>query len=267
VARNARTVNHSTKYAPEELAMGRNCVQELLQHHPERVREVRFAQGADEPRAGRQHDLQDQVRALGIVSRACRREELDELVQSNSHQGIVAVVKPRAYLTLDQLVQQVERSPEVRIVALDGVLDPHNLGAILRAAECFNVDAVVWSKNRAAPVGPVVSKVSVGASELVPLCPVPNLHRALESLKQAGAWTVGAVVTPDATPLGEFEAPPKWVLVMGSEGEGIQHLVQENLDFRVYISMLGKVSSLNVSQAAAVMLHGLVGRSKSNLVP
>lgn len=253
-----KTAARPARYPTEELVMGRNCLLELLQHRPERVREVFFAQLPEDVRAGRQHELHERVESLGISIRLCRREELDELVQSNSHQGVAARVAQRVFLTLEQLIEQVEGGEQIRIVALDGVLDPHNMGAILRAAECFGVDAVLWSRNRTAPLGPVVSKVSVGASELVPLCPVPNLHRALESLKKAGVWSIGAVVAPDATPLGSFEVPRKWVLVMGSEGEGIQRLVEENLDFRVYISMLGKVSSLNVSQATAVMLNGLV---------
>jgi 23S rRNA (guanosine2251-2'-O)-methyltransferase len=103
----------------------------------------------------------------------------------------------------------------------------------------------------------VVAKVSVGASELVPLCPVPNLHRAIEALKEVGVWSIGAVVAPDAASLDSFDTPNKWVLVMGSEGEGIQRLIEERLDFRVYISMFGSISSLNVSQATAVFLHRL----------
>jgi 23S rRNA (guanosine2251-2'-O)-methyltransferase len=179
-------------------------------------------------------------------------------VQSDSHQGVVARVTPRAFVSLEDLVEKAQSVEQMRLLALDGVIDPHNLGAVLRAAECFGVDAVVWSKNRAAPLGPVVSKVSVGASELVPLCPVGNLHTALEKLKAVGVWTVGAVVSADATRLESFDPPNKWALIMGSEGEGIQRLIEENLDFRVYISMLGELSSLNVSQATAVMLHSLV---------
>jgi 23S rRNA (guanosine2251-2'-O)-methyltransferase len=90
---------------------------------------------------------------------------------------------------------------------------------------------------------------------------VGNLHSALEKLKAVGVWTVGAVVAPGATPLGRFEPPQKWILVMGSEGEGIQRLIEENLDFSVYISMFGQLSSLNVSQATAVMLHSLSKQS------
>lgn len=244
----------------EGLIMGRNCVEEVLRHSPARLREVFMAEVRDESSTAgraRQISLREELAEIGVPIREVRRDDLDSMVQSQSHQGIVARVAPRAVLSFEDLVAKVARDEEVRILALDGVLDPQNFGAVLRAAECFGVTAVLWSKNRAAPLGPVVAKVSVGASELVPLCPVSNLHRALSSLREVGAWSIGAVVAPDAIALDSFDKPKKWILVMGSEGEGIQRLIEETLDFRVYISMLGALSSLNVSQATAVMLHAL----------
>lgn len=247
----------------EELVMGRNCLRELLRHNPSRLREVYFAESREDaaaPSDGKKVALRDEVVAAGVPVRVCRREELDVLVRSESHQGVVARVSAREFISLDELVSRVSGDGSARILALDGVLDPQNFGAVLRAAECFGVTAVVWSKNRGAPLGPVVSKASVGASELVPLCPVGNLHRALETLKRVGVWSVGAMVSSDATTINDLDVPRKWILVMGSEGEGIQRLIEESLDFRVYIPMLGEVSSLNVSQATAVMLHSLVSR-------
>jgi 23S rRNA (guanosine2251-2'-O)-methyltransferase len=237
--------------------MGRNCLQELLKHDPKRIREVFLADSREGAAAGRKSAIRESLEEAGVVIREKSRAELDQMVQSDSHQGVVARVTPRAHLSFDQLIDMARQDDPIKIVAIDGVLDPQNIGAILRAAECFGVDAVIWSKNRAAPLGPVVSKVSVGASELVPLCPVPNLHRAIEALKEVGVWSVGAVVAPDAASLDSFDPPKKWVLVMGSEGEGIQRLIEERLDFRVYISMFGSISSLNVSQATAVFLHRL----------
>ncbi len=239
--------------------MGRNCVEELLSRDPGRIHEIYLAESRGGASDSRRNALRDAIEGAGLRFRECSRHELDQMVQSDSHQGVVARVKPRTFLGFEQLIEQARERESIGILALDGVLDPQNLGAILRAAECFGVDAVIWSKNRAAPIGPVVSKVSVGASELVPLCPVPNLHRAIEALKAVGVWSIGAVVTPEATNLESFKAPEKWILVMGSEGEGIQHLIEQNLDFCVYIKMLGAISSLNVSQATAVMLHALAG--------
>jgi 23S rRNA (guanosine2251-2'-O)-methyltransferase len=243
-----------------DLVMGRNCVTELIRRSPERVREVFLSEALDHSRSGRndrRRSLLDEIERLDIAVREVSRRDLDSMVQSDSHQGVVARVTHRPMLEFDALIRMVRDEPSARILALDGVLDPQNFGAMLRAAECFGVTAVVWSKNRGAPIGPVVSKVSVGGSELVRLCPVSNLHRALEALKEAGAWSVGAMVAPDATPLDRFEFPDKCVLVMGSEGEGVQHLIEKSLDFRVYILMCGQIDSLNVSQATAVLLQAL----------
>jgi 23S rRNA (guanosine2251-2'-O)-methyltransferase len=239
--------------------MGRNCVQEILKHAPGRIQEVFLASTHEEVARGgaRRRSLHEQVQALGVPLHQRTRTELDELVGSDSHQGVVARVSPRRVLEVDDLLHLVKSERLVRVLALDGVVDPQNFGAVLRAAECFGVDAVVWSKNRAAPMGPVVSKVSVGASELLPLCPVSNLHRTLELVKQEGAWLVGALLSEDAVGLDSFEFPEKCVIVMGSEGEGIQQLIERSLDFRVMIPMVGEISSLNVSQATAVMLSEL----------
>ncbi len=245
--------------------MGRNCVAELLRRAPGRLREVFLSESREDSRSvgsGRRGVLLEEIKRLAIPVREVTRRELDAMVQSDSHQGVVARVSPRSILDFEELVRLVRESVSVRVLALDGVLDPQNLGAILRAAECFGVTAVLWSKNRGAPLGPVVSKVSVGGSELVRLCPVSNLHRALEALKEAGAWSVGAMVASDASPLDRFEFPEKCVMVMGSEGEGVQHLIEKTLDFRLYIPMCGQIDSLNVSQATAVMLCALANQHR-----
>jgi 23S rRNA (guanosine2251-2'-O)-methyltransferase len=246
--------------------MGRNCVEEVARHAPARLLEVFVAEAKDGRAQGsgdRRLSIYQTLEDLGVPVRERRRDELDAMAQSDSHQGFVARVTPRVSLTLEELLEIAQREDDVRVLALDGVLDPHNLGAILRAAECFGITAVLWSRNRAAPVGPVVSKVSVGASELVPLCPVANLHRAIEALKELGVWSVGAMVARDAEPVASFKPPRKWLVVMGSEGEGIQRLIADSLDFRLYIPMLGEIDSLNVSQATAVFLHSLTSMDKS----
>lgn len=252
---------HRRESAPiGDLIMGRNCVEEVLKRAPERLREVFLAEARAEGsghQGGRRSEIREQIFKLKIPIREVSRRDLDGMVSSDSHQGVVARVSPRVFLELDDLLEQVRSSEAISILALDGVLDPQNFGAMLRAAECFGVDAVIWSKNRGAPIGPVVSKVSVGASEIVPLCPVSNLHQALERLKEAGAWISGAMVSPDAKALDSFEFPEKSVLVLGAEGEGIHQLIEKNLDFRVYMPMSGAIDSLNVSQATAVMLHEL----------
>lgn len=240
--------------------MGRNCLEEVMKRSPDRLLEVFIAESRDDGHSrsgGRRADISERLRELRVPVREVSRRDLESIVNSDSHQGVVARVSPRSYLSFEDLLESVREADAISILALDGVLDPQNLGAILRAAECFGIDAVLWSKNRGAPIGPVVSKVSVGASELIPLCVVSNLHRALEQLKEAGAWLAGTMVSPDATSLDAFEFPEKSVVVMGAEGEGIHQLIEKSLDFRVYLSMAGAIDSLNVSQATAVFLHEL----------
>lgn len=240
--------------------MGRNCILEVLQNKPGRLRKVFVAERLDGAgaEAGRRTDLIEALMKADVPLIQAERATLTELVGSESHQGFVAIVSPRSFISFDELVRRGEEGSVVRILALDGLLDPQNIGAVLRAAECFGVTAVMWSRNRSTDFGPVVAKASVGASELVDLCPVGNLHQALERLKATGVWSIGAVVAPEAIALSSFEPPDKWVLVMGSEGDGIQRLIEKSLDFAVYIPMCGRISSLNVSQATAVMLSRIV---------
>lgn len=247
-----------------ELIMGRNCVTEVIRHSPRRLLRVYLAEesrdGERRNQDGRRGAIKSEVERLQVPIKEVSRRELDGMVGSDSHQGVVAEVSPRSVMSLEDLRVLAESQEDVRILALDGVLDPQNFGAILRAAECFGVDAVLWSKNRSAPIGPVVSKASVGASELVPLCPVSNLHQALETLKRAGVWLAGAVVAPEASPVGSFEFPRKCAIVMGSEGEGLQPLIEKSLDFSLFIEMHGAISSLNVSQATVLMLHAMASQ-------
>jgi 23S rRNA (guanosine2251-2'-O)-methyltransferase len=140
------------------------------------------------------------------------------------------------------------------LLLLDGVQDPQNLGSILRAAECFGVEAVVWSRNRGVPVTPSVVKASAGASELVTLVEVGNINDAIGKCRDAGWWILGASVTGNATAVQSYQGPQKVALVMGAEGSGLKNLTQRNVDQTVYIPMRGRIDSLNVGQATAVLL-------------
>jgi 23S rRNA (guanosine2251-2'-O)-methyltransferase len=165
-------------------------------------------------------------------------------------------------LGLEALLAEV-RGREVRLVALDGVEDPQNVGAIARVAEAAGASGLVLTRRHAPPLSDAVSRASAGAIEWLPVTRVPNLSRALRALKEAGVWSIGA--DPDA-PVDLFSAPDAWlrgpsVLVLGSEGEGIRRGVLETLDHRVRIPMLGRVASLNVSAASAVLLYEIRRRS------
>ena len=138
---------------------------------------------------------------------------------------------------------------------LDSIFDPQNVGAILRSCECFGVDAVIISKIRGCSITPTVTKTSVGATELVPIAEVSNLTTTIEKFQKAGYWAVTAEISDKAIPLNTFEYPEKTVLILGSEGKGVQKIISKKADFHVFIPMLGRIDSLNVSQAAAVFMH------------
>ena len=250
----ARTSHGRGLAGREDVIMGRNCISEVFERTPERILEAWIAGG--ESRAGnqRQNGIEESLNELSIEVHVLSRDQLTELVGSESHQGFVARVAPRKLWELDALVTFGSQKQRSIILALDTIVDPQNLGAILRAAECLGVDGVVWSKNRGAPITPVVAKVSVGATELVRLCPISNLQRGLEQCKKEGYWIVGAAVGKGSESLDTFTFPERAVVVMGAEGEGLSHIIEENLDFRVSIRMYGQIDSLNVSQATAVIL-------------
>ncbi len=237
------------------LVMGRNSVQEVARVSPERISRLYLSSVlADEIKSGQWGpDLKSLLGrgGAGVLS----SEQLTALVGSDSHQGMIAQLLPRPKREwADVLRDCVEAGTSILIVALDGITDPHNLGAVLRAAECFGIDAVVWSKNRGSGITPVVSKVSVGASELVTCVEVSNLAEALRRAQTAGFWVVAADGGEASEALEAFRFPERSILVLGAEGHGVSRLLLDRSDFRVRISMSGRIDSLNVSQAAAVLL-------------
>lgn len=178
--------------------------------------------------------------------------ELEKLVDGN-HQGVVAELAPRRYLDLAGLL---EPGPTL-LMALDSVLDPQNLGAILRSAEAAGVEGVILPAHRTAPVSPAAVKASSGASEHLRLCRVPGLPSAISELKRAGLWC--AVLDPHGEmPPWEFDLRQPVCLVIGGEGHGVHRLVRERCDVRLRLPMAGQVASLNASAAAAALLFETV---------
>ncbi len=177
------------------------------------------------------------------------------MVNSESHQGIVALVKEKQGVGLSEYLDQAFEKDADLILVLDSINDPQNLGTLLRSAECFGVGAVVWSKNRGVGITPVVSKTSVGASELMMTIQVSNLVEAVKKCKKDGYEVVTAEVGKEACSLEDFSFPKKTVLIMGSEGEGVRHLLSQQADHRVFVPMQGAIDSLNVSQATSVFLY------------
>ncbi len=215
---------------------------------------------ARERRDARLEQLMALCREMGVPVAAEPREQLTRLARTDAHQGVLAMVRERRFLDLEDLLPAeaaTGASNGSLLLALDGVEDPHNLGALLRSADAAGVDGVILPERRTASVTPVVAKTSAGASEHVRIARVPNLVRALEQLKQRNVWIVGLDErgTADYT---EFDWTGSCALVLGREGAGLHDLVKRTCDHLLRIPMAGRVSSLNVSVAGAVVLFEAV---------
>ena len=212
------------------------------------------------------HDLRlqrviDESRRNGVAVRFVPRAELDRMAGNNAHQGVVAVTSAKQYSDLDDVLA-AKRGPYSLVVVLDGVEDPHNLGAILRTADAAGVDGVVIPERRAAGVTGTVAKVSAGASEHLPIAKVTNISRALEDLKSKNLWIVGFDEHGTQT-YDSVDYKMHCAIALGAEGKGLHDLVRKCCDFVVSIPMLGKVPSLNVSVAAGVVLYEIMRQRKA----
>ena len=189
------------------------------------------------------------AKAAGVPVQAVSQQRVAELAAGAVHQGIVARVGPYPYIELEDLLS----TPVPLVVVLDGVTDPHNLGAVLRVADAAGASGVVIPKDRAAGVTTAAVKASAGASEHVPVARVTNLRRAVDQMQRAGLWVYAAEV--GTTPYGDLDLTGPAGLVLGSEGRGVRRLVREGCDGAISIPMLGAVGSLDVSVAAALLLY------------
>jgi 23S rRNA (guanosine2251-2'-O)-methyltransferase len=235
-------------------------VQTKLQRNPERVQEVWFQEGREDQRLKQVKGLADEQ---GIECQIKPRRELDNKVNGR-HQGVVAACTPNPAKDEHFLMQMLANLNEPAfLLILDGVTDPHNLGACLRTADAAGVHAVIAPKDKSASLNSTVSKVACGAAETVPFVQVTNLARCLKSLQEAGVWITGTA--GEATKhVHQADLTGNMALVMGAEGEGMRRLTREGCDQLVKIPMAGEVSSLNVSVAAGVCLFEAV-RQRSEL--
>jgi 23S rRNA (guanosine2251-2'-O)-methyltransferase len=216
--------------------------------------------------AKERHDLRlqgmiEDCRRIGVPVRFLQRTELDRMAGNAAHQGVVAVTSAKQYSDLDDVIAS-KRGRYSFIIVLDGVEDPHNLGAVLRTADAAGADGVIIPERRAAPVTGTVTKASAGASEYLPIAKVTNISRAVEELKERNIWTIGLDERGQQT-YDELDYNMDCALVLGAEGKGLHDLVRRKCDFLVSIPMLGKVSSLNVSVAAAVVMYELVRQRRA----
>ena len=237
-----------------EYVFGIHAVQTKLQRNPERVQELWFQEGREDQRLNQVKALAD---AQGIECQIMPRRELDNKVKGR-HQGVVAGCTPNPAKDEHFLMQLLaELNEPVFLLILDGVTDPHNLGACLRTADAAGVHAVIAPKDKSASLNSTVSKVACGAAESIPFVQVTNLARCLKSLQDAGVWITGTA--GEATQhIYQTDLTGNMALVMGAEGEGMRRLTREGCDQLVKIPMAGEVSSLNVSVAAGVCLFEAV---------
>ena len=242
-----------------EKVYGVHAVEALLRHHPKRVKQVWLAEGRSDPRVQPLLELAEQAR---VKVGQCERREMDAWVEG-VHQGVVADVSPSQVwgeAMLEELLDRAEGPP--LLLVLDGVTDPHNLGACLRTADAAGALAVIVPKDKSATLNSTVRKVACGAAEVIPLVAVTNLARSLEKLQQRGLWLVGTAGEAEQE-LYQHDLTGPTVLVMGAEGKGMRRLTREHCDYLVKLPMAGSVSSLNVSVAAGVCLFEAVRQRRS----
>lgn len=231
--------------------IGRNPVRQLIDKAPNKIIELMISDSFASMDATGQ-DILKSAQSNKVVVKTVHKEKLFSFGQG--HQGFVALVHNPKPLPLDELIDSASQTDEGIFVALDGVQDPQNLGSILRACDAFGVSGVFWSKNRTTGLTALVSKVSSGASMFVPIYEVSNLRDAIQKLKKIGYDSIATIIDENAVELNKFSYPRRAVLILGSEGDGIQPLIAKEASHKVYAKQYGVVDSLNVGQAAAVFL-------------
>lgn len=237
------------------LIEGRNAVLELLRSD-RAVDKLFLASGM----GSRMQDVFALAKSKGITIQECDRRKLDSMSITHSHQGVIAQAAAHEYAELDDLFAKAESlGEEPLFVVLDGIEDPHNLGAIIRSAESAGAHGVIIPKRRASGLTAVAARASAGALEHILVHKATNLAQTVELLKERGVWIFGAEA--DGTvPLYEADFKGATAIVIGSEGLGISRIIKDKCDFVVSIPMRGKVNSLNASNAAAVLLYEAVRR-------
>jgi len=238
-----------------ELIYGMHAVDALLETQPERVIEIYTLKGRDDARLT---DITNKAQEWGISVQQMQRKTLDEKSDGEQHQGVIARIKIAKVLTdndLYSLLETLDKPPFLLI--LDGVTDPHNLGACLRSADAAGVHAVIIPKDNSATLTPVVRKVACGAAESVPLIHVTNLARTMRALQEKGIWIYGTA--GEATQnIYDCKLEGGMALAMGAEGKGLRRLTREHCDELIKLPMAGAVSSLNVSVATGICLFEVV---------
>ena len=233
---------------------GRNAVIEALRAG-ENIDKIFILKGETDKTLGH---IASKARAAGIVVVDADRRKLDNMSRTHAHQGVIALAAVREYVSVESILQAAEAKGEKPLLVIcDEISDHHNLGAIIRTAECAGAHGVVIPKRRSAGLTAVVAKTSAGAVAHVPVARVPNIPSLLKDLKKQGVWVFGMAAN-GTTNLYDADLKGAAAIVIGSEGEGMTRLAEENCDFLVSIPMRGKLNSLNASAAAAILLYEAV---------
>ena len=235
---------------------GRNAVIEALRSG-ENIDKIYLAKGETDKTLGH---IASRAREKGIVVVEADRRKLDGMSRTHAHQGVIALAAMREYVSVQSLLDAAaEKGEAPLLVVCDEISDPHNLGAILRTAECAGAHGVIIPKRRSAGLTAIVGKTSAGAVSYMPVARVANLPATLEELKKKGVWVYGTTAE-GTTSLYDADLKGPAAIVIGSEGSGMGRLVREKCDFLVSIPMKGHISSLNASAAAAILLYEAVRR-------
>ena len=233
---------------------GRNAVIEALRAGVQ-IDKIYLMKGETDKTLGH---IASTARAAGIVVVDADRRKLDNMSRTHAHQGVIALASVREYCSVEDILQSAaDKGEPPLLVVCDEISDPHNLGAIIRTAECAGAHGIVIPKRRSAGLTAVVAKTSAGAVAHVPVARVPNIPSLLKDLKKQGMWVFGTAAN-GTTNLYDADLKGAAAIVIGSEGEGMTRLAEENCDFLVSIPMRGKLNSLNASAAAAILLYEAV---------
>lgn len=250
--------NQGDRELGEGLIEGRNAVLEALRAQRP-IDKVYIAKGETDYALNR---IETSIRDMGVVVIRADRRKLDQMSVTGAHQGIIAVAAVKGYSTVEDILSIAKKRGELPLVIIcDEISDPHNLGAIIRTAECAGAHGVIIPKRRSAGITTVVSKTSAGAVEHMAVARVPNIPAVIKQLKKEGLWIFGTAADGD-TRLWDADFKTAAAIVIGSEGEGMGRLVSESCDFRVSLPMYGKVSSLNASASAAVLMYEVIRQRK-----
>lgn len=248
----------------EDIVCGLHAVLTALTRHPERVSGVWISTARSDRRIER---VVQAARVANVKFHRVPRAKLDDLAQRSPHQGVVARLRAAPVESEQDLVKFLQHPPPAPLlVVLDGVQDPHNLGACLRVADAAGVHAVILPRDRSAPLSAAARRAASGAADTVRIFQVVNLARTLDALKEAGLWLYGA--TQDGSDeLYATDLTGATVLVLGGEGEGLRRLTRERCDRLIRIPMAGTVESLNLSVAAGVVLYEVVRQRRAKGIP